>query len=191
MVRSILAAVLLVAIGSVVLACSDDTGSSPGSTTDSPDTPSAGALDSVGSPTEVPGLIRARFGESPSMRRVSLSRSGFSLELRDPAKPENLDTWSYGAAGTWTSRPVSVSQSDIDQLGEVTFPLGSVAWDKISTLVQQALDGLDLEGEAVDNVSIDRLAGDPPRIYIGVSGLRGSGRLIARGDGADVEVKRN
>ena len=179
---------MLVAVSSTI-GCSNE--SDPAATgSGSSKAVATGSIDSVSSPTDVPGLIRSKFGESPSMRRVSLSRTGFSLELRDPAKPENLDTWSY-STGTWTSRPVSVSQSDIDELDAVTFSLGSISWEKIPGLVQQALDGLDLEGEAVENVGIDRLSGDPPRIYIGVTGLRGSGRLIARGDGTGVEVKRN
>jgi hypothetical protein len=57
--------------------------------------------------------------------------------------------------------------------------------------MQQALDGLDLEDEEITSVGYDKLAGDPPRVYIGVQGLRGSGSLFANADGTNVVVRRN
>ena len=148
------------------------------------------ATDYLGRPEVVPGLIRAKFGEAPSVRRIHLFHDSVLVEVRDPAKPENLDDWTY-RDGEWTSRPVSVSMSDIEALDDTTFQPGQVAWDAIPDLVDAAFDGLDLEEEGIDAVSYDRLAGDPPRVYIGVTGLRGNGRLIANADGTEVDVQRN
>ena len=105
-------------------------------------------------------------------------------------KPENLDDWTY-RDGEWSSRPVSVSLSEIEALDDTTFQPSQVAWAAIPGLVQQALDGLDLEDEHIDAVSFDRIAGEPPRVYIGVTGLRGNGRLMANADGTEVEIARN
>ena len=58
-------------------------------------------------------------------------------------------------------------------------------------LIDQALAGLDLEGEEVGNVGFDRLAGERPRVYISVNGLRGTGRLVAKADGTEVDIRRN
>lgn len=40
-------------------------------------------------------------------------------------------------------------------------------------------------------MSFDRLPGERPRVYVGVTGRRGSGRLIANADGTDVDIQRN
>lgn len=141
-------------------------------------------------PEQVPELIRARFGEVPRFTRLTLTDADVSLELRDPDIPDNLDLWRY-SGGTWTSSPVSVSQSEIDELDVTTFGPESIVWEAIPGLIQQAYDGVDLEEEEINSVSFDRIAGDPPRVYIGISGLRGSGSLLAAADGTGVEVRRN
>ena len=81
--------------------------------------------------------------------------------------------------------------SEIEALDDTTFQPSQIAWEAIPILVDQALAGLDLEEEEVSAVSYDRIAGERPRVYIGVSGLRGNGRLIANADGTEVEVTRN
>ncbi len=153
-------------------------------------TTSTSGFDALAAPERVPRLAYEKFGEVLRVRRITLTRDGFTLEVRDPAKPDNLDTWRYDD-GVWTSRPVSVTVREIEALGATTFGLGAVNWKAVPGLMQRALDGLDLEEEEISAVSYDRLEGRPPRVYIGVSGLRGSGSLIADADGTDVEVRRS
>ena len=142
-------------------------------------------------PTEVPVLIREHLGgESPTIKRISLSEGSLYVTVRDPNKPENLDDYRFDG-GTWNTSPVSVSQRDIDELDQTTFRLNQIAWDKIPHLQEQALAGLDLEGEEVTSVSIDRLLDQQPRIYVSVQGLRGSGYLLATGDGGEVRIQRS
>ena len=183
---------LLAAAGAAALlaACTGGaTGAGPGSDVD-PGTTAPTGFDALATPERVPRLAYEKFGEALKVRRILLTRNGFTLEVRDAAKPDNLDTWRYDD-GVWSSRPVSVSVRDIESLAATTFGLGAVNWTAVPGLMQRALDGLDLEGEEISAVSYDRLAGQSPRVYIGVSGLRGNGRLIARADGTDVEVSRN
>jgi hypothetical protein len=148
-------------------------------------------LDALSEPQKVPAVAREHLGENPVVRDVILNGSGFTMVVRDPKKPENLDTYTY-RAGKWDSRPVQVSLSDINRLDDDTFTLGKVNWSVIPNLMQQAYDGLDLENEEISSVSIDRLSGqNKVRIYISVNGDRGSGRLIAEGDGTNVDIARN
>ncbi|HOT80389.1 MAG TPA: hypothetical protein PKY13_10400 [Microthrixaceae bacterium] len=149
-----------------------------------------GGVNALADPEKVPILIREHLGESPEIRRLSLNSNGFSVQVRDPAKRDNMDDYDF-YNGTWTTRPVSVSVSEIEAYESVTFYLGDISWEKIPGLIDQALTGLDLEGEEVGNVGFDRLAGERPRVYIGVNGLRGNGRLIARADGTEVDIQRN
>lgn len=146
-------------------------------------------FDALATPEQVPVLLREEIGENVTVRRVTLTGNGFSAEVRDAAKPQNLDRYSY-YSGRWDSEPVSVNMSDIEQLDKTTFGLGAVDWKVIPDLERKALAGLDLEDEEITAVSIDRISGDPVRIYIGVNGSRGSGGLTANGRGGDIEVRR-
>ncbi|MFN8126952.1 MAG: hypothetical protein U0R64_10650 [Candidatus Nanopelagicales bacterium] len=147
-------------------------------------------FNAVANPAQVPVLLRKELGENVTVRRVSLLEHGFTAEVRDPQRKQNLDTYSY-FYNRWDVEPVSVSQYDIDEMDKTTFGLGSVDWSVIPRLERRALDELDLEDEEVSVVSVDRIAGDPPRIFIAVNGSRGNGMLIANGRGGDVVVRRN
>jgi hypothetical protein len=152
------------------------------------DTPAP--FNAIKNPTEVPVLIRRELGESVVVRRVSLLDHGFVVEVRDPDKKQNLDRYTY-FQNRWDTEPVSVSQYDIDEMDKTTFGLGSVDWSVIPKLERKALDSLDLEDEEVNVVSLDRIAGEQPRIYINVEGSRGNGMLLANARGGDVMVRRN
>ncbi len=184
--------VLAAVVAALVLTqCSGDSGTD--GTSSAASTVLAGddtSVDLLVTPERIPELLRAQFGPEPSLRRINVSRDSISLELRDPAKPDNIDRWSW-RDGAWTSSPVSVLQREIDEFDQVVFSPSTIDWSLIPDLVQRALDGVDLEDESVDGVSYDRLAGERPRVYIGVDGSRGSGRLIGDADGTNVEVRRN
>ncbi len=140
--------------------------------------------------TAVPKLLRDQFGEVPQMRRLTLTEDTIRAQIRDPQVPENMDDWVY-RDGEWTSTPVSVSVREIEQFDEVTFVPGTIAWDRVPELIEATYDGVDLEEEKITAVSYDRIAGEAPRVYIGVTGLRGSGRLLGLADGTEYDVERS
>lgn len=179
-------AAIVLASGLLTVGCGDEPGASDPTTT----TVADGGINALADPERVPTLIREHLGENPEIRRLSLNGNGFSVEVRDPAKPENMDDYAF-YNGEWTTRPVSVTLSEIETFESVTFYLGDIRWAAVPGLIEQALDGLDLEGEEVGGVSFDRLAGERPRVYISVNGLRGSGRLLGNADGTGVDIKRN
>lgn len=173
----------IVLLAAVLSACSADVISLPEQPTPTP------TLDALADPQAVPVMLRKELGEAVTVRNVVLSGSGFSAEVRDPQTPDNVDRYNY-YGGRWDSDPVSMNMSDIEDLDKETFGLGAVDWSVIPELERKALAGLDLEDEEITAVSIDRVSGDPVRIYIGVNGSRGSGALIANGRGGNVEVRR-
>lgn len=150
-------------------------------------TPSFNPLDD---PAQVPVLMRQEIGEDVTVRRVSMTEYGFSAEVRDPQRRENLDDYRF-YNGQWDTEPVSVSQYDIDRLDRTTFRLGAVDWSVIPDLERKALAGLDLEDEQVSVVSVDRIEGQQPRIFIAVQGSRGTGMLLADARGRNIEIRRN
>jgi hypothetical protein len=184
-VRRLWAILVMVVLAVGLAGCGGDSGgSATGQTVDQDE------FNALAEPQKVPVLLTQHLGYSPFVRSVNMYDTGFTAVVRDRDKPDNLDTYSF-RYGNWSSEPVSVSVRDIESFEKVTFPLSAVSWDVIPSLIQQAYDGLDLEGEEITAVSLDKLEGDPPRVYIGVNGLRGSGRLIANADGTGVEVARN
>lgn len=154
-----------------------------------PSTPTP-AFDPLQDPERIPVLLRKEIGEDVTVRRISMTEYGFSAEVRDPKRPQNLDDYRF-YNGQWDTEPVSVSQYEIDRLDRTTFRLGAVDWSVIPELQRKALAGLDFEQEQVSVVSIDRLEGEGPRIFLAVQGDRGTGTLIADARGRDVEVRRN
>ena len=147
-------------------------------------------FDPLRDPERVPVLLRKEIGEDVTVRRISMTEYGFSAQVRDPKRPEHLDDYRF-YHGQWDTTPVSVSQYEIDRLDRTTFRLGAVDWSVIPELERKALAGLDFEQEQVSVVSIDRIEGQGPRIFMAVQGDRGTGTLISDARGRDVEVRRN
>ena len=175
-------------MGAVGCSASGDTGGAA-SAGDGSEGPTA-RVDYLADASEVPELLRERFGEVPMLRRLILMEDSIRAQIRDPQRPENMDDWVF-RDGEWTSTPVSVSVSEIASFDDTTFVPGAIAWDRIPALIEATYDGVDLEEEEISSVSYDRIAGDPPRVYIGVTGLRGSGRLLGLADGTEFDVERS
>lgn|GEM_PF-5034204 len=165
-------------------------GNSAATNSSTPTNTEASTFDALAEPEEVPAIARKKLGEAPWVKSINLFHSGFVMVVRDPRNPDNLDRYTYDG-GRWTSTPVSVSLDDIAKFDQTTFQFSQVNWKAVPGLIVKALSGLNLEGETISSVSYDRLQGQQPRVYIGVSGLRGSGRLIANADGTNVDVKRS
>lgn len=138
----------------------------------------------------VPGMVRARLGTSPTMRRLSILPTTLAVEVRDPDIPENLDLHSY-YAGQWHTQPVRVTLAEIERLDDTTFSLADIDFTVAEGLMSMALEGLALEGEQVTSISYDRLEGEAPRVHIAVNGLRGSGSLTAGADGSNPRIRRD
>lgn len=176
--------VVLVAAASMAPAgCSSGPPTAPAAT-------SASQASFLADPAALDPLLRDRFEGSPTMRRLTILPGMVSVEVRDPATPENLDRYTY-RDGRWSTEPVRVSQRDIDELDVTTFTLADLDLAVVPGLMSMALEGLALEAEQVTSVSYDRLAGDAPRVYIAIDGLRGSGSLIAGADGSEPHIRRN
>lgn len=189
--RVVLAAVVVgvLAVGAAGCSAGGETGGAA-SSGDGSATSTGPRVDYLADPTDVPELLREQFGEVPMLRRLILMEDSIRAQIRDPQRPENMDDWVY-RDGEWTSTPVSVSVSEIAAFDDTTFVPGVIAWDRIPALIEATYDGVDLEEEEISSVSYDRIAGDPPRVYIGVSGLRGNGRLLGLADGTEFDVERS
>jgi hypothetical protein len=153
--------------------------------------PAVASVDLLRHPEVARTLLHDRVGDAPAMRRLSLGHHRISVQVRDPAAPDEVRAWTLdGRTGRWSSTPVRLTAQDVDTLDRVTFRSGDIAWDALAGLVTRALHGLHLGHERVERLDVDRVEGLPPRIYVAVDGTRGDGRLLADADGTGVEISR-
>ena len=141
-------------------------------------------------PVSVTTLIDEHFAQPPTLRRLTILEGSVAMEVRDPAKPQNVDKHAY-YAGSWHMTPVRLMMSDIEELDETTFTPDEIDLGVVPGLMAMALEALDLEGEEVQSISFDRLRRGS------ASGLRrrrrpaGQRPADANADGSDPTVRGN
>jgi len=125
------------------------------------------------------------------VRYVNMYDSYVIFETQDPAKPENIDryTYRYGEVGDF--EPVNVSGQSQEDIEADLFPITDVDWAAIAGLSETFLAQTELEGGTVVLASVER---NPPyqpevRIDMSMNGLRRNASLQAAADGAVLNVR--
>lgn len=112
------------------------------------------------------------------------------FEAQDPAKPENLDTYTYRDGELEDPEPVHVTNSTLEDLPNKLFALSEVNWAAVGTLADTAVTQLQIEDGVVNHLGVDRGFGSPDiRLSLSVSGPRRSGTLEATADGTVLEAQ--
>jgi hypothetical protein len=112
------------------------------------------------------------------------------FEAQDPAKPENIDRYTYRDGVLEDPEPVHVDQSLLDDLPNRLFSLSEVNWAAVSALSATALVELAIEDGEPNHLGVDRgFDGGPVELSLSVSGPRRSGYADATADGTVVEVR--
>src|SRR5687767_6615514 len=99
-----------------------------------------------GGPETVANAIAARWGREVQLFQVTLHEAHASMRVRDPAKPENVDDYTFRDGKIGDQRPVHTSVRD--DLDAQTFRFGAVKWEAITGLVDAAVDRLKIEDGA-------------------------------------------
>ena len=106
------------------------------------------------------------------------------FEAQDPAKPENLDTYTFRDGALGVPDPVHVTNSTLEDLPNRLFSLAEVNWDAVATLAETAVTQLQIEDGVVNHLGVDRGFGSPDiRLSLSVGGPRRSGSVEATADG--------
>ena len=192
-VRSI--AVVVAAFALLLAACNGSethTGSSdlpaPEDTTGSPENPGTipqgNFLTTPGAAQRAIDAIVRELGPR-RVRYVNMYDSYVIFETQDPAKPENIDryTYRYGRVGDF--EPVNVSGQLQEDIEADLFSITEVNWGAIAGLSETFLAQTELEGGKVVLASVER---NPPyqpdvRIDMAMNGTRRNASLQAAGDG--------
>jgi hypothetical protein len=111
------------------------------------------------------------------------------LEVRDPAAPENLDQYVVRQGDVDTVEPLRLSASD--DLDQQTFPVSSVALDRIESMVDVALDGFDARGGYVSSASVGLIGDGDVTFQLSLESPRATAVARFTGGGELVEVTRS
>jgi hypothetical protein len=142
-------------------------------------------IDADGLPAAVDAL-RAEIGGPPTLLRLVMLQTGrVEFQVRDPAQPENVD--SYPWTGTAFEAPVPVQLVGGGDLDAAVFSLEGVDLTAPVRL-QQAADEFGLEGGAVASMVLEVSPFNGLSWSVPVSGTRESKVIQARPDGSVIQV---
>jgi hypothetical protein len=128
-------------------------------------------------------------------KRMALSFNmnvgGASLQVQDPAKPENVDQYNYRDGALSAPIPVRLHLFG-GKLEDGLFDLDAVAIEKLPELARAAMEKIPLEGGRVSGARVgrDTMSFQDGKVYIrvDVEGTRKSGTLKADAEGNVVEA---
>ena len=109
-----------------------------------------------------------------------------TLDVRDPAVPENLDRYVVRRGEVEQVEPIRLAAGD--DLDTQTFPVSGLALDEVEAMVDAALAEFPAGGY-VSSMTVSRLA-DGVAIQLALESPRAAGTARFTGDGELVEVTR-
>jgi len=109
------------------------------------------------------------------------------VDVRDPAVPANLDTYTVRRGSVESVEPVRLSASE--NLDATTFPASGVAFDRLDEMADTAVAGFDANGY-VTSISVTG-GGETPTILLSLESPRASGNATFTAAGDLVEVVRS
>lgn len=108
-------------------------------------------------------LLRARFGVERVFRKLEISRTGISIEIRDPQNPEKTVAYSCGLNGLsgpsdpWAGFPSSARAHLSPPVRESElFSLDDADWSRVPALGKIALEKMPIAGGRVFEISLLR-----------------------------------
>ncbi len=108
------------------------------------------------------------------------------VKVQDPAKPENVDEYSYSNGEVGKPKPVKLIPEGSDaRLEDNLFDWDKVALDRIPALVEEASRRIKIEGGVVSMVSVRRKLpfSKAVEIDVDITGTRKNGTLVANAKG--------
>jgi len=191
-----------VAVALLVAACGNDSptyqGTSdlagPEGTTASPETPgtvpAGNFLTTPGAASRAIDAIVRELGPR-RVRYVNMYDSYVILEAQDPAKPENIDRYTYRDGRVGDFEPVNVSGQTQEDIEADLFGITDVDWGAIAGLAETLQRQTELEGGKVVLASVERNQPFDPdvRISMAMNGTRRNASLEATADGTVLGVR--
>lgn len=134
--------------------------------------------------------MRSRSGSNdPDIRfgHVEFGSVTAVFEVRNPARPDELDLYTYRDEEFVGSGPVRLNSDD--DLDATTVPISTFALDDLEVLTEQALAAFDSTGSYATSITMLAVIA-PPVIQIAVESPRSSGSAVFDTDGQLTEFRR-
>jgi hypothetical protein len=141
-------------------------------------------------PLEAVDAVAAEVGEDDfELRTMSVTPSSETvvMEVRDPAAPENLDQYVVRRGDVDSVEPVRLGASD--DLDQQTFPVSSLALDRIERMADAALAEFDAEGY-VTSLSASQVAEGEITFHVALESPRSRASATFTAEGELIEVTR-
>jgi hypothetical protein len=136
--------------------------------------------------------IRAKVGEPFRVMRISVDNDSVTAEVQDPKKKENVDSYEIQRGEMRAPRPVHlVGETDQKTIDANMFDPAGVDWTKITEILRQGNEKIQLEGRELSDISIERdmyADGRPIIVDVNYRGTRKNGFLRLDRHGAHPEV---
>lgn len=145
---------------------------------------------------QLSAMMKAYHDALPGKRmvlRFNANVGGASVQVQDPAKPENVDQYNYRDGELGAPIPVRLHLFG-GKLEDSLFDWNEVAFDKVPELTRLAMEKIPLEGGRVVGFRVGHQIVDTDgKVYIliDVEGTRKSGTLRADSKGNVIEARED
>ncbi|HKO53475.1 MAG TPA: hypothetical protein VJV79_37455, partial [Polyangiaceae bacterium] len=121
--------------------------------------------------SSIPKQLSAAIGTPLKAVQVVIYPDRVALKAQDPKNPAHMDEYSYRAGVVSAPTPISMSSSELRDLGSELFDVNAIDYSKVPFMVRDTLDVVSVEGGKVIYLFIE-MGQDEPRIRVYVTGPR-------------------
>ena len=180
--------VVAVVIALIIVRCGggpDGGGEEVGDTGPTTTAPPAGYLSPDG-PVEAMATFRSALGDGLKVREASFYPDYVIIEAQDPAKPQNIDSYTLRDGRIDPPTPVHLSASDIVEVQ--VFRVRDVDWSVVGDVAGRAAQRLRIEDGRPSYAYVDKNDERELRLHVYVTSPRRSGYVEADLDGTIIEA---
>lgn len=136
--------------------------------------------------------VEQQAGKPFRFLELRATRSSFELQIQDPSKPENADSYQCRSDTSLRKVPLRTSGASAQVLTQSSMPMGDLKIEALPKLLQAAeKQAKDLEGRQEPNILINRGMKGEPEWNLYVSGSRKTVHVRASLDGKILSVEKN
>jgi hypothetical protein len=149
-------------------------------------------LDYFKDASDVPGMLKKRFGDVVKIKRLVLYPAMVNAEVQDAKKATNIDDYTFRAGNVSPGRPQRLSSRDKRNISKVIFSLDKIDFASVPGLAKDAQKRIDLEDSEITHAIFEH--GTPFRkeliIRFYVKNKRESGMVTYRFNGKFIRMHK-
>jgi len=117
--------------------------------------------------SSIPKRLSAAIGTPLKGIEMEIYPDRVSLKAQDPKNPTHLDEYTYQAGEVSAPKPISMTGSDLRELGSKLFDVNAIDYGKVPFMVQDTLNAVQVEDGKVIYLFVEMGAKEPfIRVYV-------------------------